>query len=123
MTIREENSIIHKVFLTLERINKGTIKQIADACNMTTIQATNAIDRLIELNKAHVSDWDHSETARCPVRVIKLGRGVNKTRERKKDIVERDTTQIDIKLKMAEHKRWMQTFKPHPDEAAAWMMK
>lgn len=123
MTKREENSIIHKVFVTLERIKKGTIKQIAADCNMTTIQASNAIDRLIEINKAHVSDWDHSETARCPVRVIKLGRGVNKTRGRKVNITERDTSQYDVKLKMAEHKRWMQTFKPHPDEAAAWMMK
>jgi hypothetical protein len=123
MTKREENSIIHKVFVTLERIKKGTIKQIAADCNMTTTQVTHAIDRLIEINKAHVNNWDHSETARCPVRVIKLGRGVNKTRGRKVNITERDTSQYDVKLKMAEHKRWAATFKPHPDEAAAWMMK
>jgi hypothetical protein len=123
MTKREENSIIHKVFLTLERIKKGTIKQIAADCNMTTTQVTHAIDRLIEINRAHVSGWDHSETARCPVRVIKFGRGVNKTRGRKVNITERDTSQHDVKLKMAEHKRWAATFKPHPDEAAAWMMK
>jgi hypothetical protein len=118
-----ENSIIHKVFLTLEQINQGTVKQIAAACNMTPMQTTNAIERLIELNKAHVVEWNHTETARCPVRVIKLGRGVNKSRERKSDIVERDTSIHDAKLKMAEHKRWLATFKPRPDVAAAWMVK
>jgi hypothetical protein len=123
MTKKEENSIIHKVFITLERMNKGSVKQIAAACNMTTIQVTNAVERLIEINKAHVSEWNHSETARSPVRVIKLGRGVNKTRGRKVNITERDTSQYDIKLKMAEHKKWLQTFKPHPDVAAAWITK
>jgi hypothetical protein len=120
---RIENSIIHKVFLTLEQINQGTVKQIAAACNMTPLQATNAIDRLLELNKAHVAEWNHTETSRCPVRVIKLGRGVNKSRERKSDIVERDTSIHDVKLKMAEHKRWLATFKPRPDVAAAWIVK
>jgi len=123
MPIREENSNLHKVFKTLEGMKKGTVKQIAAACNMTTIQATNAVDRLINLNKAYVSDWDHNETARSPVRVIKLGEGVSKIRERKKDIIEQDSSQYDVKLKMAEHKRWAATFKPHPDVAAAWMFK
>jgi hypothetical protein len=121
MTNKEENSIIHKVYLTLEQIKKGTVKEIAAACNMTPIQATNAIDRLIELNKAHVNGWNHTETSRCPVRIIRLGRGVNAPRERKVNIVERDTSMIDTKLKMAEHKRWLATFVPHPDYASAWL--
>ena len=85
MTNKEENTIIHKVYLTLERINQGTIKQIAASCGMTALQVTHAIDRLLELRKAHVQGWDHAETARCPVRVIRLGRGVNAPRQRKAD--------------------------------------
>jgi len=121
MTKKIENTILHKVYLTLEQINKGTIKQIAKACNMTDAQVTAAIDRLLELKKAHVNGWNHTETSRCPVRIIRLGRGVNAPRERKSDIVERDTSMIDTKLKMAEHKRWLATFKPQPDVAAAWL--
>jgi hypothetical protein len=117
--VDNENTIIHKVFLTLERINQGTIKQISESCGMTALQVTNAIDRLLELRKAHVQGWDHTETARCPVRVIRLGRGENAPRERKSD--GRDTSQIDINLKMAEHRRFMKSFKPHPDYAAAWL--
>jgi hypothetical protein len=121
MTTKEENTIIHKVYLTLEQINSGTIKQIAESCGMNTLQVTTAIDRLLELRKAYVHGWDHAETARCPVRVIRLGRGENAPRQRKADLKERDTSQIDINLKMAEHRRFMKTFKPHPDYAAAWL--
>jgi len=121
VTNREENTIIHKVYLTLERVNHGTIKQIAAACNMTTLQVTNAIDRLLELRKAHVQGWNHEETARCPVRVIRLGKGENAPRQRKADLKERDTSHYDVKIKMAEHKRWLATFKPHPDPASAWL--
>jgi hypothetical protein len=116
-----ENTIIHKVFLTLERVNQGTVKEIAESCGMNTLQVTTAIDRLLELRKAYVHGWDHAETARCPVRVIKLGRGENAPRQRKSDLKERDTSQIDINLKMAEHKKWLATFKPHPDLASAWL--
>jgi hypothetical protein len=119
MTNREENSIIHKVYLTLERVNQGTIKQIAESCGMKALQVTHAIDRLLELRKAHVHGWDHTETSRCPVRVIRLGKGVNAPRQRKLD--ERDTSHYDVNLKMAEHRRWLATFKPHPDYAAAWL--
>jgi hypothetical protein len=121
MTTKEENTIIHKVYLTLERVNQGTVKEIAESCGMNTLQVTTAIDRLLELRKAYVHGWDHAETARCPVRVIKLGRGENAPRQRKSDLKERDTSQIDINLKMAEHRRFMKTFKPHPDYAAAWL--
>lgn len=121
MTNKEENTIIHKVFRKLEQINKGTIKQLAIACNMTDLQATAAVERLLEMKKAHVQGWDHTETSRCPVRIIRLGRGSNAPRERKSDIVERDTSHYDVKLKMAEHKRWAATFTPHPDPAAAWL--
>ena len=121
MTKKIENTILHKVYLTLEQIKKGTVKEIAAACNMTNLQTTAAIDRLLELKKAHVNGWNHTETSRCPVRIIRLGRGVNAPRERKANIVERDTSMIDTKLKMAEHKRWLATFKPHPDVAAAWL--
>jgi hypothetical protein len=121
MTNKEENTIIHKVYLTLERIDKGTIKQIAKSCGMTDLQVTGAVDRLIEINKAHVQGWDHTETSRCPVRVVRLGRGVNAPRERKVNIIERDTSMIDTNLKMAEHRRFMKSFKPHPDYAAAWL--
>jgi len=121
VTNREENSIIHKVYLTLENINQGTIKQIAESCGMTALQVTAAVDRLLELRKAHVYGWDHAETARCPVRVIRLGRGVNAPRQRKSDLKERDTSHYDVKLKMAEHKKWLATFKPHPDPASAWL--
>jgi hypothetical protein len=121
MANQEENTIIHKVFKKLEQINKGTIKQIAIACNLTDLQVTAAVDRLLELNRAHVSDWDHTETSRCAVRIIKLGRGVKAPRQRKSDIIERDTSKYDINLKMAEHKRWAATFTPHPDPAAAWL--
>ena len=121
MTKKIESLILHKVYQTLEKINSGTIKEIAAACNMTDVQATNAVDRLLELRKAHVKGWNHTETSRCPVRIIKLGRGANAPRERKSDIVERDTSMIDTKLKMAEHKRWLATFKPHPDYASAWL--
>jgi hypothetical protein len=121
MTKKIENTILHKVYLTLEQIKKGTVKEIAAACNMTNLQATHAVDRLLELRKAHVNGWDHTETSRCPVRVIRLGRGANAPRSRKSDLVERDTSQYDIKLKMAEHKRWFATFKPQPDYAAAWL--
>jgi hypothetical protein len=116
-----ENTIIHKVYLTLEQINSGTIKQIAESCGMTALQVTNAIDRLLELRKAYVQGWDHAETSRCPVRVIRLGKGSNAPRQRKSDLVERDTSHYDVNLKMAEHKRWAATFKPHPDPAAAWL--
>ena len=121
MTKKEENSIIHTVFRKLEQINKGTIKQIAIACNMTDAQVTTAVDRLIELNKAHVNGWNHTETSRCPARIIRLGRGSNAPRQRKSNIVERDTSHYDVKLKMAEHKRWLATFEPRPDYAAAWL--
>ena len=121
MSNKAENSIIHKVYLTLEQVDSGTVKEIAAACNMTVLQVTHAIDRLLELRKAHVQGWNHAETARCPVRVIRLGRGENAPRQRKLDIQERDTSQYDIKLKMAEHKKWLATFKPHPDFAAAWL--
>jgi hypothetical protein len=121
MTKKEDNSIILTVFRKLEQINKGTIKQIAIACNMTDLQVTGAVDRLIEINRAHVQGWDHTETSRCPVRVIRLGRGSNAPRERKSNIVERDTSHYDVKLKMAEHKRWAATFTPHADPAAAWL--
>jgi hypothetical protein len=86
---------------------------------MTDAQVTAAVDRLLEIRKAHVQGWNHTETSRCPVRIIRLGKGVNAPRERKSD--GRDTSQIDINLKMAEHKRFMKTFKPHPDYAAAWL--
>jgi hypothetical protein len=119
MTKKIENTIVHKVYLALEQINKGTVREIAIACNMPHLQVTTAVDRLLELNKAHVNGWNHTETSRCPVRIIKLGRGANAPRGRKSD--ERDTTQYDIKLKMAEHKRWFATFNPHPDYAAAWL--
>lgn len=122
MTKKIENTILHKVYLTLEQTKKGTVKEIAIACNMTNAQVTTAVDRLLELNKAHVNGWNHTETSRCPVRIIRLGRGVNAPRERKSDIVERDTSMIDTKLKMAEHKRWLATFVPHPDYAAAWLL-
>jgi hypothetical protein len=118
---KEENTIIHKVFRKLEQINKGTIKQLAIACNMTDLQVTAAVEQLLEIKKAHVQGWDHTETSRCPVRVIRLGRGSNAPRERKSDIVERDTSHYDVKLKMAEHKRWLATFEPRPDYAAAWL--
>jgi len=116
---KEENTIIHKVYLTLERITSGTIKEIAASCGMTDAQVTAAVDRLLEIRKAHVQGWNHTETSRCPVRIIRLGKGVNAPRERKSD--GRDTSMFDIKLKMAEHKRWLATFKPHPDPAAAWL--
>jgi hypothetical protein len=121
MTNKEENTNVHKVYLTLERIKSGTVKEIAASCGMTVLQVTNAIDRLLAIRKAHVNGWNHSETARCPVRIIELGRGENAPRESKSDIIERDTSQFDIKLKMAEHKRWAATFKPQPDYAAAWL--
>jgi hypothetical protein len=121
MTTKAENTIIHTVFKKLEQINSGTIKQLSIACNMTDAQVTAAVDRLLELNKAHVNGWDHTETSRCPVRIIKLGRGLNAPRQRKTDLIERDTTTMDIKLKMAEHRRWAASFKPHPDHAAGWL--
>jgi hypothetical protein len=116
-----ENTIIHKVYLTLERITSGTIKQIAASCGMTDAQVTAAVDRLLEIRKAHVQGWNHTETSRCPVRIIRLGKGVNAPRERKSDLRERDTSHYDVKLKMAEHKKWLATFKPHPDPASAWL--
>jgi len=118
-----ENTIIHKVFQTLEKINTGSIKDIAIACNMSELQVTTAIDRLLELKKAFISEWNYTETSRCPVRVIKLGRGVNAVRERKSKIDSCKSISLDLKLKMIEHKKWLETFKPHPDVAAAWMMK
>ena len=121
MANKAENSIIHTVFRKLEQINSGTIKQISIACNMSDLQVTNAVDRLLELRKAHVHGWNHTETSRCPVRIIKLGRGANAPRKRKSDLVERDTSHYDVKLKMAEHRRWAATFKPHADPAAAWL--
>ena len=121
MTNKIENTIIHKVFKKLEQMNKGTIKQLSIACNMTDLQVTAAVERLLELRKAHVHGWNHTETSRCPVRIIKLGRGANAPRQRKTDIVERDTSHYDVNLKMAEHKRWAATFKPHPDQASVWL--
>jgi len=123
MANKEENTIIHKVFKTLEKINTGSIKDIAIACNMSELQVTTAVDRLLELNKAYIREWNFTETSRCPVRVIKLGRGVNASRERKSDIVNRNSINLDLKLKMIEHKKWLETFKPHPDVAAAWLFK
>jgi hypothetical protein len=123
MTTKTENSLIHKVYLVLEQIKKGTIKEISATCDLTPQQVTNAVDRLLELNKAHVKEWNHTETSRCPVRVITLGRGVNAPRERKSDITERDEIAIDTKLKQAEHRRFMANFKPHPDIAAGWMFE
>ena len=123
MANKEENTIIHKVFKTLEKINTGSIKDIAIACNMSELQVTTAIDRLLELKKAFISEWNYTETSRCPVRVIKLGRGVNAVRERKSKIDSCKSISLDLKLKMIEHKKWLETFKPHPDVAAAWMMK
>ena len=92
MTTKEENTIIHKVYLTLEQIKSGTIKEIAKSCSMTDAQVTASIDRLLQLKKAHVSGWNHTETSRCPVRIIRLGRGVNAPRKRKSDLIERDTS-------------------------------
>ena len=123
MKNKEENSIIHKVFQTLEKINTGSIKDIAIACNMSELQVTTAVDTLLKLNKAYIREWNYTETSRCPVRVIKLGRGVNASRERKSDIVNRNSINLDLKLKMIEHKEWLKTFKPHPDVAAAWLFK
>jgi hypothetical protein len=123
MKNKEENTIIHKVFQTLEKINTGSIKDIAIACNMSELQVTTAVDTLLKLNKAYIREWNFTETSRCPVRVIKLGRGVNASRERKSDIVNRNSINLDLKLKMIEHKKWLETFKPHPDVAAAWLFK
>jgi hypothetical protein len=117
-----ENTIIHKVFKTLEIIKQGSVKQISAACNISDLQATTAIDRLLELNKAYIKEWSFTETSRCPVRVVKLGRGFNAPRERKSDIVNRNIINLDLKIKMAEHQKWLKTFKPHADVAAAWMM-
>ena len=119
MANKEENTIIHKVYKALERVNQSTVKEIAAACNISYLQCTTAVDRLLELNKAYISKWSSTKTSRCPVRVIKLGRGFNAPRERKSD--GRDSSMFDIKRKMAEHKRWLATFKPHPDPASAWL--
>ena len=123
MANKEENTIIYKVYQTLERINSGSIKEIAIACNMTDAQVTASVDRLLELKKAYIREWNYTETSRCPVRVIKLGRGVNAIRERKSDIDNRKSISLDLKLKMIEHKKWLETFKPQPDVAAAWVFK
>jgi hypothetical protein len=121
MKKKVENTFIHKVYLTLETMKSATIKEIAEVCKLTVLQATPAVDRLLELKKVHVSGWDHTETARCPVRIIRIGRGENAPRSKKSDIIARDIIQYDIKLKMAEHKKWMKTFVPHPDYASAWL--
>jgi len=123
MNNKAENTIIHKVYKALETINQSTVNEIAAACNISYQQATTAVDRLLELNKAYILEWSSTETSRCPVRVIKLGRGFNAPRERKSDIVNRNSINLDLKLKMAEHQKWMKNFKPHADIAAAWMMK
>jgi hypothetical protein len=114
MTSKLENSILHRVYLMLERMKTGTIREIAAACDLSESQVTNAVDRLMKTDKAHVSSWNHTETSRCAVRIIKLGRGVNVRRSHL------DFGECEI-VNMREHKRFLKNFVPHPDVAAQWL--
>jgi hypothetical protein len=117
---KADNTNIHRAYRALEIIKVGTVRQIAAVSKMTESQTTGAVEQLMKNNKAHISYWDHSETSRCPVRVIKLGRGLNAKRTRV-DFDGPDNSLAEEARKMREHKRFMANFKPQPDVAAQWL--